>query len=439
MKTFFNILQTLINIKNKKYPDEPFVTENINDFLTIGKNSHIFYLINTIHFKLKQSEISNILYKNSFIKLKCFDDILQNNFYNNELKEYIFNIFSKAQKHYFAFVKLRHLFRIKKNSYVVENDLNMTPLDHKHKLTFILVENKSNYLFNINELVKIIETAIGNSPNFFCEPLYPLNPYTNQPFTLSTLYNIYFHLKKINRVTPQLFHYFFLENFDKTKFVDQYEPLIRELAIKNYVNNSPYNVLHPKVLQMIKKNHYTKNLIIHEDFPKDFLVDIFRPFLIYDFICKYYIKNTYKYYNSKQILNNKLKKFYQFNKAFGRRYIKVTRFNKKIIKREIIFDCKHISFYKIPDCSLSNDNTISLLSTINILINNDIHFNALDNNNSDSNNSDNNNSDESEETNSTNENLDWTDNENGNYTTNTSEVQYNSELDQYLDENESTS
>ena len=33
--------------------------------------------------------------------------------------------------------------------------------------TFILIDNKSKYLFSLNDLISIIETAIGNSPEFF--------------------------------------------------------------------------------------------------------------------------------------------------------------------------------------------------------------------------------------------------------------------------------
>ena len=253
MKTFFNILQTIIGIIDKKYPDEPF--EFIYDNISIKENYYINYLINTIYFKIKESKISNASAK--FISL---NSILENIFCENELKERIFNIFSISQNHYFSFLRFAHLYKMKKNSYVVTNDLMMSPLDPNHKLTFVLVENKSNFLFNINEIIQIIETAIGNSPDFFSEPISPVNPYNNQIFTNATLYNIYFHMKKINRVIPLLFHCFFIENFDKSKFSDNHQSIIREQAINKYVFNSPYNVLYPKIIKMLQKNHHTKKL-----------------------------------------------------------------------------------------------------------------------------------------------------------------------------------
>jgi len=49
----------------------------------------------------------------------------------------------------------------------------LNPLNIYDKNTFILIQNKSKYLFSVNDLVSIIETALSNSPNFFAEPLSP--------------------------------------------------------------------------------------------------------------------------------------------------------------------------------------------------------------------------------------------------------------------------
>lgn len=369
MKTFFNILQSLIGITNKSYPDEPFnIQENIEDSIYFKDKGHLKTFINTIFYKIKQCNKENIFSKNAFGKFSSLNSILENTFYQKELKELIFDFFQKTQKHYFAFTRLAHIYRLKKNKYVVTNDLMMNPLDPNHKLTFVLVQNKSIFLFNINEIINIIETAIGHAPHFFCEPLSPLNPYNNQEFTISSLYNIYFQMKNIGRVIPLLFHLFFLENFNKNSFLEQYEPNIREYAIKKYVFNSPHTELYPSVISMLRNNEYTKKLIIHKEFPKDLLVDIFRPFLFHDYISNYYIKHTSKYYNSRQLLHIKLKKFYQFNKEFGRKIIKLTKKNKKVIKKEYILNTKHISFYDIP--VLNNDKINSELQwhSLNTLI-----------------------------------------------------------------------
>ncbi len=380
MNTFFNILQTLIGISHKRYPDEPFVLlENFESYIYSGEQGHITCLINTIFYKAKDNKKTNIFIKNASAKLASLNSILENTFYNNELKERIFDIFSMAQKHYHAFSRLQHIYRLKKNPYVVTNDLMMNPIQPNDRLTFILVEKKSNFLFNINELINIINTAIGNSPNFFSEPLSPSNPYNNQEFTNATLYNIYFKMKQIERVIPLLFHCFFLENFDKDNFVEEHEPIIREHAIKKYIFNSPHTTLYDSVISMLQHNQYTRKLTIHKNFPKDMLVDIFRPFLFHHYIANYYIKGTSKLYNSKYILAVKLKKFYEFNPAFGRETIKLIKKNRKVIRQEYVINTKHISFYDISIKTSNQTNEFIFLtnnSTINILVNNTI-FNVV--------------------------------------------------------------
>lgn len=382
MNTFFNILQTLIGISHKRYPDDPFVIpENFENYDYTSEKVHISYLIKIIFYKSKDNKKTNIFVKNASAKFESLNLILENMFYKNELKERIFEIFSLAQKHYHAFSRLQHIYKLKKNSYVVTNDLMLNPILPDAKLTFILVEKKSNFLFNINELINIIETAIGNSPNFFSDPLSPSNPYNNQEFNNSTLYNIYFKMKQIGRVIPMLFHCFFLENFDKNAFVDAHEPIIRECAIKKYVFNSPHTILYNQVLSMLRHNQYTKKLTIHKNFPKDLLVDIFRPFLFHDYISNYYIKGTAKVLNSKHIVFEKLKQFYKFNPAFGRKTIKLIKRNRKVVRQEYVINTNHISFYdiNIKPSPLSNEFIFfSNNSPINILVNNTI-FNEVNN------------------------------------------------------------
>ena len=174
-------------------------------------------------------------------------------------------------------------------------------------------------------MVTIIENAIGNAPDFFAEPLSPSNPYNKQPFTHSTLYNIYFKLKASGRLISVLFHLFFLENFNKMSFCENHEEYIRERAIKEYVYNMPYTTLYPYVRHMLENDISTKNLNIHPDFPKDILVNIFRPYLYYFFIVKHTIKGTNKHFNYNQKLGKKLKQFYYFNTSFGRKHIQITR------------------------------------------------------------------------------------------------------------------
>lgn len=349
MKTFFNILQTIVNIRDRVSTDNIFIFKetNMDEYSEIKIN--IKYLVTSILNESNKYKTNNIPYflNNASAKMTSLNKIIENNFYKKELKEEIINCFSKAQKYYYAFSKLARIYKLKKYPYVVTDDLSMNPLDPSHKNTFVLLDKKCKYLFSFNDLVSIIETAIGYSPDFFCQPLLPLNPYNKQPFTLSTLYNIYFKMKESGRLISILFHFFFLTDFCIFNFVDQYEDYIREIAIKKYVFNSHHMTLYPSVFIMLKSNSYTEKLQIHKDFPKHLLVDIFKPFLHLYFIINYDTSKTNKLYKYKQTLNDSLRRFYKYNKAFGRRYVYTVRYFGKIIKTEHKFNTDHISFYGI--------------------------------------------------------------------------------------------
>jgi hypothetical protein len=371
MKTFFNILQTIINKKEKMYPDEvnPFSFEHNTDFI------YVYSLIQSIHENKKTSNYDTDVYKNAFGKMKALNLFLENMFYDDETKDKLFNIFSLAQKHYFSFLKFSNIYKLKKSQIVVNTDLMLNLIDQNHKNTFTIVENKKTYLFTLNELISIIENAISNSPQFFSKPLWPLNPYTNQKMLMSTLYNIYFKMKQSGRVISLLFHYFFLEHFNLESFSEKHESYIRETSIRRHVFNSPYSSLYEDIIGMLYNNFYTRVLPIHEDFPKETLVHIFRPFLYYYYIISYGENDYAKTHKYRIILNKKLQKFCEFNSMFGRKIIKLTKKFGKVTKTEVTFNTDHVSFYNIH----INPDSLSLYS-VGIFTGNNNTVNNSDNN-----------------------------------------------------------
>ena len=347
MKTFFNILQTIINKTEKIYPDENTVfsfqlsNSNSNDFI------YVYSLIQSIHENKKTSTCETEVYKNAFAKMKGLKLFLENMFYDDETKDKLFNIFLLAQKHYFAFLKLSNIYKLKKSQIVVNTDLMLNVIESNGRNTFVIVENNKKYLFTLNELISIIENAIGNSPHFFSQPLWPLNPYTNQKLRMSTLYNIYFKMKQSGRVISLIFHYLFLEHFNLVSFSEKHESYIRDIAIHRHVFNSPYSSLYDDIIGMLYNNMYAKVLPIHEDFPKETLVQIFRPFLYYYYSISYGENDYAKKYKYRMILNKKLQKFCEFNSMFGRKIIKLTKKFGKVTKTEVAFNTDHVSFYNI--------------------------------------------------------------------------------------------
>ena len=96
--------------------------------------------------------------------------------------------------------------------------------------------------------------------------------------------------------------------------------LIREFSIKHFVNTGTCKDLHEGVLDMLEECIPKK--MPHEDFPKENLVEVMRPFLeLYLMIqwIPYHKKNYTK------ILYKKLWEFYRENPTYGRKIITKAR------------------------------------------------------------------------------------------------------------------
>jgi hypothetical protein len=393
MNTFFNILQKHANCPIIKYhDDEPFVFKDIElvlnkkDKKLDSKQFIILCYIDNIISKIYKgfgyviSGTTKILYHiPPFQKIRMFYNIFTKNsnidyLFLDQYVDEILTIFSKAQRTYYAFLRLAHMYRLKKYKTVVTDDLSMTPLDKNHRNTFILIQNKSKYLFSLNDIVKIVETAIINAPNFFQEPNQAKNPYNNENLNYSTLYNIYFKLKSSGRIMSTIFHLYFLSNFNLDKFVLNNEAYLRDTTIQKYIHNATPSVLYKSIVTMLHSNFYSKKLNIHVDFPKDLLLEIFKPFLYYYFIVNYDIQGTHRTSEFKRILYIKLKKFYKYNTTFGRKILhsKTKLFNKLQTNwQPFSFITHHISFHNIQ----IYDTDIAIVETADIYNNTNINTN----------------------------------------------------------------
>jgi hypothetical protein len=118
---------------------------------------------------------------------------------------------------------------------------------------------------------------------------------------------------------------------------------------------------------MLQNNYHTNKLTIHEEFPKDILVDIFRPYLFYYYVIHYNIKGTEKINTYKLQLHIKLRKFYEYNKLFGRKIYTAAR--NKGVKTPLIFrfNSDHINFYN-KIINNSNSKCCKALNATNVTI-----------------------------------------------------------------------
>jgi hypothetical protein len=270
----------------------------------------------------------------------------------NEILDY----FYKIQKVYHALNKFAFIIKYKKAKIVVNTDMELNEINEKDKNIICLYQGKAKYLFKIFDLIKIVNISLTNSYLFFAEPLCIKNPYNNIPFNKSTLYNIYHYLVdrpnllvKFNIL--ELFLKFHECHFNLTKFLSNYEYLLREYNIKNHVKNTINDDLYFEINHMInifnKNKSNSKKINICSEFPKEILVKIFKPYLLLYINSKHLLIPILKKKAAYE-LNNKLINFQKFNPFFGR--LKITYAKKtindqlKIVKTNKQYNDNHILF-----------------------------------------------------------------------------------------------
>jgi len=255
-------------------------------------------------------------------KFSYFKKTIDNMFMNEKTREEFIQKFCKIQKSYWIMNRLIRNYKWRKAEFRVKVDLILNPIRESQHNVITIMHDNSKYLFTVMDLKNIIESALSNSPFLFSTPLAPKNPYNNIPFDRATLYNIYFFMKQGNFVLSNMFHNYFLCNFNLKRFRDENEVIIRKKHIENYCNNSNLNELYLDGMEMIRMNKYTKQLRIDLEFPKKQFVDIMRPYLTLYYTTMFSL-NISERNSSSTILNSKLRRFYFFNPKFGRRYIKL--------------------------------------------------------------------------------------------------------------------
>ena len=335
MVIYFNNMTTIGYITNK------ILNIDNNVFsLNYDKNDPIKPLM-----KLVFMSLVNNRYKGKF---NMFKETLVS-FLNFSRDEFI-DFFCKIQRTYNAFSRLAFIYKYKKSAMSVTTDIGLNDITINDKNILCIYHFNSRYLFNINDLLKIITTSITNSYMFFSQPLPSKNPYNNLPFTKSNLYNMYFFLKFKTNIYNDLFIKFFHCDFNLTTFYHKYEYLLRQYILDNFIKNSTEDELIKEIQKMITifNKKTTKKILINDEFPKKRLIKIMKPYLML-YLQSYYsfvpiVKN-----NAIVLLNSKLKKFQKFNPKFGRKIYKLgfknyPNFKKKSYIKSIEFLDNHIAF-----------------------------------------------------------------------------------------------
>jgi hypothetical protein len=323
--TFHTIVKKILNIENDNW--------------SIFNNVH---KINFFIFLQKKYSVEN--------KFALFYDVHVNIFYSKQMNDEFTDYFAKMQKTYHAFSRLAYLYKYKKAPIMVNTDLIMNEINEKDKLVYCLLQNNCKYLFNVHELIKIIDNSIANSQCFFSTPNSIKNPYNNIVLNKSTLYNIYFFIFFKTMIRPELFYYFFKTSFDLSIFIERYQYLIRDFAITSSLNNGSKQIMYESIDCMlydynISVTHRKHQINIDENFPKDTLINIMKPYLSLFLKSQFSLITNERNYCKKK-LHKKLSKFNKFNPSFGRKtFLKKSAYLNNLTFNKIEYNSKFPSFY----------------------------------------------------------------------------------------------
>ena len=304
----------------------------IDEFLHMNRFSVIRGVDDKLH----------MIVKAKFVVLK---NMLNTQFLCTDHASVMLDLFCKAQRAYHGFLRLARVWRIKSSVSKITHDLYLNPIDSNIP-SIIIYQDGAKYLFRLTDLMNIIHTALAHCLNFFVDPLYPRNPYTNNPFSKAMLYEIYFKVRSSQYRIPRLYQLFYEADFNLAKYTYENEATIRDVHLYDYVFTSPASYLKVAIFQMLKRTMKDKKFQIHSSFPDDCLAKVMRPYLYLYYSNLYSLSHTDKKIDSFFQLQTKLRAFQEFNPHFGRIYYKMYKNKRGRFVRKTTFNDRCIDFYR---------------------------------------------------------------------------------------------
>ena len=183
------------------------------------------------------------------------------------------------------------------------------------------------------------------------------NPYTNIELSYHNLYNLYIHCREHNFIIPQAFLYYFYSDFNVETLKTNYEPYLREKALKNFHDGLTNASKLEYIRDILRKYKNIIPLEIHRNFPSSTLIEKLEHVIIYYLRIIYSLQPAIVLKN-KCKLEKELHTFYKSNKYFGTNFN--NNFNNNIIESiqtPFIFGLSNtIDNNSISSISTSNNN-----------------------------------------------------------------------------------
>ena len=315
-------------VKNKNFKTKYITGHMIESTFKFESNHNynkIFYELFNKCLNNDMNKDNSYVYHNYLItensKIKAFYKTNLSTFVSKEHTDTFNNLYFKTCKYYNAINKFGVICKLKyKKKYEHNYDICMNPLEnYRETQIFKVIENDRVYKFWGKDLYKIINKRLTNNYDLFPEPKQITNPYTNNPFSLSTLYNLYLYLLNSPWGVPKLYELYFQINFNIVRLTDCYMSELKDEIIKETIKFMSDNdlIIHTNKMLQRNKSVVGGDRCISDDYPTDI---VRKHMLSYVKIYLLSIVSTCgskrQYYN--RLLRTKLKLFFKDNPKFGR-------------------------------------------------------------------------------------------------------------------------
>jgi len=252
-----------------------------------------------------------------------FENKLTNNvFVPPQIKTYVLAAYVESKKQWWTIRRAVVRYARRRRRSQTSTDLSLEPFGALSTQMDVFDQGKK-YTFKISDLLNLIHNSLTRVTEFICcEPVAIKNPYTGLEFGKPTLYSIYLMLRESSYSVPPLFGFFLEMDFDLKNFSIKYETILRDYAIKSYVDNLTLSNRRTEIRNMFSvvglfnpfSNKCEPIFRICVAFSEE--LDQFTPWLHLYFLHLYSL-NTYYAHISFRKLVKKMLRFREENPTFG--------------------------------------------------------------------------------------------------------------------------
>lgn len=302
---------------NDKRLNQLIIKYKYYDYCHCYFHNNLYKIVDNYHpyFNIEKYYIIQRLY-HSENNIKLFKNyIIDNIFFDEQQNNIQISTFIHIQR--IKRTLKRFIFICKYKFAKIFNDTNLCYEKFKKNAVYLIEDNKK-YGFDLFEIKKIVQNSFNYLDIDHPYIVNIKNPYTNKPFILSNLYNIYFYLYQ-QLSLPLMFQCYFKHNFNKD--------LISDIFIINHFidcyKNKYNNLGDPSKINIIKRmleiNRYHNLKYLPYETLNKYFKNIGMNYFIYENLyINEFDANVIKYY--KTLYKKPLIKIYLKNITYNRKF-----------------------------------------------------------------------------------------------------------------------